>query len=197
MILYRVFHLIGRLLFPLLLDVRITGSGSIPRTGGVMLVSNHLSYTDPVVLGVACPRPVRYLGKKELFGQSRLFQRLITMLGCVPIRRDGYAANSIRKAVEVLEAGEVLGVFPEGGIKTPGDLKGGVALIAARTDATIVPVHLSGTRGMYKADAYLLRARKVSVDIGRPFHARDLGDPSDRTEFARRLLARLREHIVR
>ena len=197
MTLYRIFYVIARLLFPLVLDIRITGSENVPRTGPVLVVSNHLSYTDPVVLGVACPRRIHYLAKSELFGHSRLFERLIRVLGAVPIRREGSAANAIRRATELLSGGKVVGMFPEGGIMTPGDLKGGVALVASRSDAPIVPVYLSGTRGMYEPEAYLLRARRVRVEVGKPFRARELGDPSNREEFARRLLARIRSHIVR
>lgn len=195
--LYRIFYFIGRLFFPLLVDIRITGSEHIPRSGPVLLVSNHRSYTDPVVLSAACPRRIHYLAKSELFGYSRVFKRLIGVLGAVPIRRHGYAGSTIRRAGELLAEGKVVGMFPEGGIKTPGQLKPGVALIAARTDAPIVAVYLRGTRGMYEPEAYLLRARKVRVDVGKPFHSLDVGDPSDRARFAERLLARLRKHIVR
>ena len=197
MSLYQVIYFLGRLLFPLLVDIRITGSENIPRSGPVLVVSNHRSYTDPAVLGVACPRRIHYLAKSELFGRSRLFERFIRALGAVPIRRHGHAGSTIRRAEELLAAGKVVGMFPEGGIHTSGDLKPGVALIAARTDVPIVPVHLSGTRGMYDPEAYLLRARKVRVSVGKPFHSRDVGDPSDRARFAERLLARIRTHIVR
>jgi len=196
-ILYRIFHAVGRLFFPLLLDIRITGSENIPRSGPVLLVSNHTSYTDPVVLGVACPRPVHYLGKRELFEHGRIFTWLIRTLGCVPIRRDRHASSAIRRAEELLGAGEVVGLFPEGGIETRGDLKAGVALIAMRSGAPVVPVYLSGTRGMYEPDAWLLRSRRVRVEVGKPLHARDIGARSNRAEFAVRLMETLRAHIVR
>jgi len=196
-ILYRIFYSLGRLFFPLLLDIRISGRENIPRTGPVLLVSNHRSYTDPVVLGMTCPRPIHYLAKSELFGHNWAFKRLISALGSVSIRRDGHAGSTIRRAEELLAAGKVVGMFPEGGIHMPGQLKPGVALIAARADVPIVPVRLSGTRGMYEPEAYLLRARKVRVEVGRSFRSRDVGDPSNRAQFAERLLARLRAHITR
>ena len=195
--LYRVFRTIGRVLFPLVLDVRVLGARNVPRTGPVLLVSNHESYTDPVVLGTVCPRPIVFLAKSELFEQSRLLERLIRTLGCVSIRRDGYAVSAVRRAEEVLERGEVLGLFPEGGITTPGDLKPGAALIAARTGVPVVPVHLSGTCGMYDPEAYLLRARPIRVEFGRPFHPHAVGDRSKPKEHRERVLDVIRSHITR
>jgi 1-acyl-sn-glycerol-3-phosphate acyltransferase len=148
------------------------------------------------MLGVACPRPVHYLAKTELYEHGTAFSWLIRALGTVPIRREGVAASAIRAALELLEAGGVVGVFPEGGIVTPGDLKRGVSLIAARADATIVPVHLAGTRGMYHPDAWLARARPVRVTFGEPFHARDVGDPADRAGYTEKLMAAIASHIV-
>lgn len=196
MLLYETFYVVGRTLFPLLLDFRITGARHVPRTGPVLLVSNHRSYTDPVVIAAACSRPVHYLGKTELFSNP-LFARLITALGCIPIRRDGYAANSIRQAVELLRAGKIVCVFPEGGLTTPGQLKPGVTIVAAQSRAPVVPVHLGGTQGMYYPDAYLLRARPIRVDVGKPILPEDLGGTSDRAAFQRRLMDALRRHLVR
>jgi len=195
-LLYETLYVVGRTLLPLLLDVRVTGARNIPRTGPVLLVSNHRSYTDPVVIGAAAPRPVRYLGKTELF-RNRPFARLITTLGCIPIRRDGYAAGAIRQAVELLRAGEIVCIFPEGGLTTPGQLKPGVTIVAAESRAPVVPVYLSGTKGMYCPYAYLLRARPVRVDIGKPVLPDDLGGTENRDEFQRRLMEVLRRHLVR
>jgi len=197
MILYRIFYLALRLFFPVLLDIRITGRENIPRSGPVLLVSNHASYTDVVVLGAACPRPVRYLGMRELFEHGRLFAWWVRTLGCVPMRRDRYSTSGIRKAEELLDAGEVVGIFPEGGVSTPGDLKAGVALIALRSGAPVVPVYLSGTRDMYDPVACLLRSCRVRVEVGKPLYLHDTGEPSNRAEFARRLMEALRSHIVR
>jgi 1-acyl-sn-glycerol-3-phosphate acyltransferase len=197
MILYRIFRVVVRLFFPLLLDIRITGSGNIPRSGPVLLVSNHDSCTDPVVLGAACPRPVHYLGKRELFEHSRIFAWLIRTLGCVPIRRDRHASSAIRKAEELLDAGGVVGLFPEGGIGTTGDLKGGVALIAMRSGAPVVPVYLSGTRRMYEPEACLLRSCRVRVEVGKPVWVRDAGGTSNRAERTEQLMEALRSYIVR
>jgi len=196
-ILYQFIYWTGRLLFPLLVDIRVFGRGHIPRTGPVLLVSNHLSYADPLLLSALCPRRIFFLAKSELFEQSRLFAWLIRRLGSVPIRRDGHAGSAIRRAERILDEGKVVGIFPEGGITTPGELKAGVALIAARTGATIVPVRLSGTPGLYAPEAYLLRARRVRVTFGRPIRPHDVGDPSDRKGFSKRLLDAIGSHIVR
>jgi len=194
MLLYRMIYHTMRPLVPLLVDIRITGSENIPRSGPVILVSNHLSYADPVVLGMACPRTVHYLGKSELFEQSRLFAGLLRRVGCVPIRRDGHASSSIRTAERLLSAGEVVGIFPEGGLKTPGELKGGVGLLAARSGAPVVCVHLEGTRVLYDPRAYLLRARRVRVHIARPLQTSDVG-ASSRAKFTESLLKHLQERL--
>ena len=197
MIFYRILKVICTPLFPLLLDFRITGARHFPTSGPALVVSNHRSYTDPVVLGAACPRPLRYIAKRELFQQGRLFARFLTTVGVVPINRSGYSAGSIRNAVELLEGGEIVCMFPEGGITTPGDLKPGVALVARRVDVPVVPVYMTGTTGMYDPEAYLLRARPVRVDVGRPFRPGDVGDPAERETFIPRFMERLRRHLVR
>jgi 1-acyl-sn-glycerol-3-phosphate acyltransferase len=197
MVLYRILRVVVRLFFPLLLDIRITGDGNIPRSGPVLLVSNHDSYTDPVVLGAACPRPVHYLGKQELFEHGRVFAWLIRTLGCVPIRRDRRASSAIRRAEELLNAGEVVGVFPEGGIGTTGDLKGGVALLALRTGAPVVPVYLGGTRRMYEPGPCLLRTCRVRVEVGKPLRVRDADGPSNRAERTERLMETLQSYLIR
>ena len=197
MILYRICYAVLRLFLPLLLDIRITGSDNIPRSGPVLLVSNHDSYTDPVVLGAACPRPVHYLGKRELFEHSRVFAWLLRTLGCVPINRDRNASSAIRKAEELLDAGGVVGLFPEGGIETTGDLKGGVALIAMRSGAPVVPVYLSGTWRMHEIGACLLRSCRVRVEVGKPIWVSDADGTSNRAERAERLMEALRSCIVR
>jgi len=196
-ILNYLIHWIGKVLFPLLVDIRVSGRQHVPRTGAVLLVSNHVSYTDPVVLSVASPRRINYLAKSELFEQSVAFKWLMQLLGCVPIQRDGHAGSAIRRAEALLSEGRVVGVFPEGGIETPGELKGGVTLIAARTGATIVPVYLSGTTGLYDPEAYLLRARRVRVTFGEPIDPNAVADPARRREFSERLLALIGSHIVR
>jgi len=196
-ILYRTIRTVLRLLLPVVLDLRVTGAEHVPVEGPVLLVSNHLSYTDPVVLGTACPRPIVYVAKSELFEQSRIFERLISQLGCVSVRRDGHASSTVRRAVGHLEHGDVVGVFPEGGIETPGELKGGAALIATRAGAPVVPVHLSGTPGMYEPEAYMLRARPVRVDFGKPFYPSHVGDPKKPKEHREKVLEAIRSHIVR
>jgi len=124
---------------------RFSGKGHVPVSGPVLLVSNHQSHLDPVLVGVACPRQLKYLARQGLFFFP--FNLWIRSLGAVPIDRERGAIGGIRTTLELLKNDNAVLVFPEGSRTDDGKLRPllpGFCLLARRSEATIVPVALDG-----------------------------------------------------
>lgn len=165
------------LLFPLLKGVfclQVTGRENLPKSGGFILCSNHQSVLDPCLIGAACwpifpdgncRRPIRFMAKSELFtDHGRGAAWLLKSLGAFPVERDSADADSIREALQILENGEVLGVFPQGRcVKdgTPFRPKLGAALLAQKSGAPLVPACIQCSGGIRPF-------AKVRVCIGPP-----------------------------
>jgi 1-acyl-sn-glycerol-3-phosphate acyltransferase len=120
---------------------------NVPATGPVIVACNHVSYLDPVVLGIGFRRPVTYLAKKELFAIPVLGP-IITGLGVYPLDRQAGGVAAVRAALRALKDGRCVGIFPEGTRNLTGDVegKGGAALLGALSGAPVVPAAISGTR---------------------------------------------------
>lgn len=158
---YRLVQLLFRLLLLLLRRWKVYGAENMPAAGGVVIVSNHASYWDPIAVACAFDRKVHYMAKSELF-QIPLLGPVIRSLGAFPVRRDRSDRSAIRTAVSYLQEGEVVGVFPEGTRSKTGELLKphlGAAMIAQKAGVPILPVALSGTRGVWG---------KVAVRVGTP-----------------------------
>ena len=137
------------------------GAENLPREEGVVIVANHISYWDPVVVGCAFKRRVFFLAKEELF-RIPLLATLITKLGAFPVRRGSTDRRALRLATEKLLAGNPVVVFPEGTRSHTGELLQphlGAALLAIKGGVPILPVALHGTRGIIG---------KVRVRVGEP-----------------------------
>jgi len=158
---YPVARAICRIVLMLLRRWEIYGIENMPEKGPVVVVANHTSYWDPVVVGCAFNRKIYFMAKGELF-RIPLLGSLITWLGAFPVYRDRVDSTAIRTALTHLKAGRVVGLFPEGTRSHTNELLEphiGATMIASRVGASIVPVALDGTRGV---------CSKVRVFIGKP-----------------------------
>lgn len=147
------------------------GGENVPDSGAVILAPNHLTWADPVVLGVPLKRPAFYLAKEGLFRNAAM-RWFLESMGQIKVERAvGGNDPAIETAVKLLDQGLIVGVFPEG-TRSRDDFvkrgKTGVARIAARTGAPIVPVGLA-TYDFWPRNAKLPRlGRSVYVNIGKP-----------------------------
>jgi 1-acyl-sn-glycerol-3-phosphate acyltransferase len=158
---YKFARLLCRIILVLLRRWEVKGAENLPSGGGAVLVANHVSYWDPVVVGCAFNRKVYFMAKSELF-EIPLLGPLIRALGAFPVRRDKSDRNAIRIAVKLLAEGKVIGIFPEGGRSHTGELmklQPGAAMLAFKAGVPILPVALKGTRGVLS---------KVTVMVGKP-----------------------------
>jgi 1-acyl-sn-glycerol-3-phosphate acyltransferase len=144
---YTVSRALCRLLVRAIYGFRAVHEENVPATGAVIVACNHVSYLDPVVLGIGFRRPVTYLAKKELFAIPVLGP-IITGLGVYPLDREAGGVAAVRAALRALKEGRCVGIFPEGTRNLTGDVqgKGGAALLGALSGAPVVPAAISGTR---------------------------------------------------
>jgi 1-acyl-sn-glycerol-3-phosphate acyltransferase len=126
--------------------LRATGWRNIPDQGALMLVSNHLSHLDVLVLGILLDRPLNYVARSTLFFfPLGLF---IKSLGAFPIQRDGIGAQGLKETFRRLKLGGIVTLFPEGTRTSDGELgelKSGIAMLAAKAKVPILPAAIAGT----------------------------------------------------
>ncbi len=156
--------------FGLWLRYRARGLEHVPREGPALLLSNHQSYLDPLLIGLPLQRPVSYLARHNLFDVpfvGWLLRRTYVM----PIRRDAAGSASLREIVRRLDHGFLVGVFPEG-TRTRngslGELKPGFLAIIRRSSVPVIPVGISGANVAMPRGAAIIRPTRVSVVYGQP-----------------------------
>lgn len=168
---------------------RVRGTENLPHDGPVIVITNHKANVDPVVVGMLFDRPLRYMAKKELFGNAT-FGKLITSLGAFPIDRGAGDRAALTTSLEILAGGEVLLMFPEGHRQPDDavhDFLPGVGMIALRSGATVLPMAMDGTQRMLRGGRPGLPALRALV--GPPLDLGDLSGRNSRTyqEAARRM----------
>jgi 1-acyl-sn-glycerol-3-phosphate acyltransferase len=155
-----------------------TGTDRVPREGPLLLASNHLSLLDPPLVGCLCPRELDYMAKAELFRVPGL-GALIRRLNAHPVDREGSDSTALRLALRLLEEGRALLVFPEGTRQAEGQLgsaRAGTGMLAALSQAPVVPVYVQGTSRALPKGAVVPRPVRVTVTFGAPMRfARERG----------------------
>lgn len=142
----------------------------LPLRGPCILVSNHRSGLDPVVLSVATRRRIRFLMAREYY-ELPVLRWLFRFLGCIPVARDGRDLRAVHEALRALRRGEVIGIFPQGGIRAQGPPERGspgVALLSLRAPAPVVPFWVEGSRGSGSVFRSLFTPSKTVVRAGAP-----------------------------
>ncbi len=168
----------------LLFRIRVEGGEHVPRTGGALLVSNHISYADAVLVGYTTPRIVRFLMWQPIY-KAPLFNYFFRLLCAIPIDAASPKATvrALRAAHEELGGGELVAIFPEGLISRNGGIgpfERGFERILKGTDVPVIPMHVSGLYGHpfscrgggpFQSWQKLWRP-EVRVRIGRPVYQR-------------------------
>lgn len=169
-----VSNLLGRIVRPtagrlalLLYRTRFVGVENVPSTGAV-IAGNHVSYLDPVLLWCGAPRHIHFMAKAQIFDMPILGWAM-PRLWSFPVHRGAPDRTAIATATELLESGELVGIFPEGtrvrheGADGLGEAHGGVAFIAARAHVPVVPVGIAGTDRAWPEGQRLPRLPRVTV----------------------------------
>ena len=173
-----LYRLVAGMLRPIVLHglrPRVEGRHNVPADGPAILCGNHLSMLDPVIVPLLLSRPVVFLAKGEYF-RFALTRWFFDGLGVVPVAREGGSAAraSLERGTDVLRAGGLLSLYPEGTRSPDGRLyrgKTGPVRLALRAPAPIVPVGIIGTREMIPPHAYVPHLGvPVTVRFGEPLH---------------------------
>lgn len=169
---YQLLRGLTFIVFKLLFRIRIEGKTNIPLQGGVILASNHRSYLDPIVLGLLTQRKINFLAKEELF-RNPVFGYFISKLGAFPIKRQHLKKKSYLRAVQLLEDGKILALFPEGTrMNSPqlGFFHKGALKISYETKVPVVPVFIKGTDRALPPHKEMIRLARIEARAGVPLN---------------------------
>lgn len=176
--------------------IRIINSPKL--TGGYVVVANHASLMDPMVLGAANPQQVTFLMNSVSF-RSPLMGWFYRLFRVIPVAPRGGNLQAVRNAQAALDAGEVVGVFPEGGVSRDRGLllgnPGAVAIVLSR-NTPVVPVGLVGVGDALPYGASVPRPRRIEVRYGEPISAAELMQGDDRKERLARATCRIMREIA-
>ena len=171
----KVLYSIGKVLllpaYKLIYRYKVIGSENMPKQGGVILACNHLSFSDPVLLGLAQKRRLFFMAKSELF-RNKFASFIIRHLGAFPVERGAGDGKAIKTGEEILCEGNVMTIFLEGGRTKTGELmhpRSGCALVAQQTMLPVVPACITIT-GNPKH-----RFAKRVIHFSKPLTSEDMG----------------------
>jgi 1-acyl-sn-glycerol-3-phosphate acyltransferase len=178
---YRYLRMTAGVLFRAFFNGRVFGVEKIPNTGGVLLLSNHQSFLDPVLATVAIPRECHYMARDTLFEKPR-FRQLIEHLNAFPVKRGKADMRAIKETIRRLKEGGVLLGFPEATRTTDGsigEMRAGLILVARKTRVPIVPTLIQGAFESWPRDAKFPRRHPIVVAYDDPFRPHELPDWDD------------------
>ncbi|NQU94960.1 MAG: 1-acyl-sn-glycerol-3-phosphate acyltransferase [Candidatus Omnitrophica bacterium] len=167
---YYISCFIFEVLLKILCRLEVKGRENLPKKGPFIVASNHASFADPAVMGAACNTTrISFMAKRELF-ERPIFGAWCKAVGCIPVERRSGSSGALKKAIQILKRGQVLGIFPEGTRSLDGKLQKaepGIGLLVAKAGVPVIPVYLSGTAGALPRGARVPRLHKVTAKIGK------------------------------
>jgi 1-acyl-sn-glycerol-3-phosphate acyltransferase len=196
---YRFIRWVARhVFFGLLGGMRSFGEEHVPMEGGVLVAPVHFSYLDPEIVACGTKRAVSFMAKQELFKVFGLGW-LIRSLDAFPVKRGENDTEAIRHALELLKAGHAVLLFPEGtrGLgKVLGPMSPGIALLAKKTGAQVLPVGIIGTHIVWPKGSKKLRRHRMKVLYGPTFTYADVATGSNEKENREKFALELSRRLI-
>ncbi|HRY68513.1 MAG TPA: lysophospholipid acyltransferase family protein [Phycisphaerae bacterium] len=190
---YRICRLACQVFTTMYFKARCFGLHRVPASGGTLLVCNHQSFMDPVLVTMALYREGNYMARDTLFADPR-FKRLIEFLNAFPVKRNAADIGAIKESLRRLKQGRVLVLFPEGTRSDDGrigELFPGVGAIAKKARVPIVPTLIDGMTQIWPRDKALPRPGNVVIEYGWPIMPEAYAELSPEG-----LMALIRERLV-
>ena len=192
--LYRLCWILIRGFMVVFCRLRIIGAENVPKTGAIILASNHVSAVDPPFLGSTLNRPLFYMAKKELFSNF-ILGPLIKRLNTVPVDRGIFDRKALQVSLEILKNGEGLIMFPEGTRSKTGKLgkgKPGIGMLARSAVVPIVPAYIHNSKIFHKV---LITGRRLIIGFGEPIGVERIKSARDDKDGYREITAEVMERI--
>lgn len=158
---YIVMRGLFKIIFKIFFRLQVTGAENVPGTGPVIICSNHISWLDPPLMGAVMKRRTSYMAKEELF-DNFLLGLICRKLEAFPVKRKAADRRALKTALQILNQGRVLALFPEGTRSKTGKLGKplpGVGFIALKSGAPVVPAAIKGPYKLF---------RPIEVSFGPP-----------------------------
>jgi len=158
------------MIFKVLYRMKIYGRENIPPAGGIILCSNHLSYIDPVFTGLCIKRYVYFMAKIQLFS-NKFVASVVTFFNAYPVNRESFDRQTLRNSVEILKAGQMVGIYPEGTRSTDGIIRQGhkgVGVISIMSESPILPVAIAGSNMIIRKPHKRLFFPVIKIAFGKP-----------------------------
>lgn len=155
---------------------RAFGLENIPRSGGVLLASNHQSFLDPVLIAMVLSREMHFMARRTLF-RNPVLRVIIAGYNAFAIERDTADVKGVKEAIARLEAGNILLVFPEGtrtGDGSIGRMKPGIGMLAERAAVPIVPVLIEGAYEVWPKGRLAPGPGRISMIFGKPLDSKNI-----------------------
>ena len=177
----------------LLFRFNVKGKENVPSAGGFILAGNHVSYLDPIVFGVACPRKLNYMARDTLF-RNPFAAWLLRHVNVFPLKRNSADLGAIKEALRRLRSGGGILLFPEGTRSVDGEVQEGlegVGFLARKSALPVVPMFIRGTQAALPKKARWIKLTKIEVVFGPAMLFPKEGDFSDR-----QITEAIMQHIV-
>ena len=192
-------RLLIRMVFGVFFRARAYGMKNVPESGGALVLSNHQSYIDPMLIGAPLRRHLTYMARDTLF-RNPIFAELMRLVSAFPVRRGKPDKDSIRRAVRYLESGEAMVMFPEGTRSRDGrvqQFKGGFRVLVRRAHVPVVPAAVDGPYRAWPRSRLLPRPRPIRVMYGAPISPEEFEGLSDEeaADLVFRSICRLLERL--
>lgn len=183
---YFLLFLISKVFFPL----TVYGSEYVPASGNVIIASNHVSYLDPIILGLAYRRKISYLAKDTLF-KNKVFGLVLHKVSAFPVNRDSADIGALREALRRLSRSSSLVMFPEGTRKTdagPKEAQKGIGFLASKSGVPLIPAYIVNSDKVLPVGAKFLRRSPVTVIFGEPLN---FANNKDYESISRQIMQRI------
>ncbi|MDE0299816.1 MAG: lysophospholipid acyltransferase family protein [Candidatus Poribacteria bacterium] len=180
-----------------LCNLEAHGNEHVPRKGGVLLLSNHVSYLDPFIVGTTARREFYFMTRDNMFGIP-LLGKLLALHNAYPVKRGTADRSALRRTISLLKDGHAVLIFPEGTRSKDGNLgkaRDGVSFIIHNADVPAIPVYLAGANCLMPRRSKWVRPAKLSTHFGPPIDFSEARETEDKRLMYQRMSRMIMESI--
>lgn len=166
--LYRVLRLLSLIIFKVFFGFEVKGKENLPKEGGFILACNHVSYLDPIAVGIAVRKKLNFMAKDDLF-KLPLLSWFFSQIKVFPVKRDSADLSALKEAMRRVKSGEPLVLFPEGTRQSSGvssQPHAGIGFLAVKLEVPVIPAFVKGSGNVLPKGAKFIRPNKISVCFG-------------------------------